>query len=147
TAGTNNLFQRGHTLGLSLQYAPYRPKDSNVLSLMYGLPLSGRDDLMLSATNSNSDTLTRVSGTGPSSTLTKGTFAGLRWTHRLDPLSWPVRHSVYAAVDYKHNRDFNTFKDGLIVQRPPTRYPLFGAGYSLTHNGAGDVVSTVSTSA
>lgn len=146
TAGTNNLFQRGHTLGLSLQYAPYRPKDSNVLSLMYGLPLSGRDDLMLSATNSNSDTLTRVSGTGPSSTLTKGTFAGLRWTHRLDPLNWPVRHSVYAAVDYKHNRDFNTFKDGQIVQRPPTRYPLFGAGYNLTHNGAGDVVSTLSTS-
>ncbi|MCH8180487.1 MAG: ShlB/FhaC/HecB family hemolysin secretion/activation protein [Proteobacteria bacterium] len=147
SVGTNNLFQRGHTLGLSWQYAPYRPKDSNVFSLLYGVPLSGRDDLMLSATHSNSDTLTRVSGTGPSSTLTKGDFYGLRWTRRLSPLNWPVRHSVYAAVDYKHNRDFNTFKDGQIVQRPPTRYSLFGAGYSLTHNGAGDVVSTLSTSA
>jgi hemolysin activation/secretion protein len=146
-AGTNNLFQRGHTLGLSLLYAPYRPKDSNVLSLLYGVPLTGRDDLMLSATNSNSDTLTRVSGTGPSSTLTKGTFAGLRWTRRLDGLNWPVRHSLYASVDYKHNRDFSTFKDGDIVQRPPTRYPLFGMGYSLTRNGAGDVVTTLSTSA
>jgi len=147
TVGTNNLFQRGHTLGLSWQYAPLRPKDSNVLSLLYGVPLTGRDDLLLSATNSNSDTLTRVSGTGPSSTLTKGDFYGLRWTHRLNPWTWPVRHSVYAALDYKHNRDFNTFKDGVIVQRPPTRYPVFGTGYSLTHNGAGDVVSTLSASA
>jgi len=147
TVGSNNLFQRGHTLGLSWQYAPYRPKDSNVLSLLYGLPLTVRDDLLLSATNSNSDTLTKVSGTGPSSTLTKGTFAGLRWSHRLDPQAWPVRHSVFAAVDYKINRDFNTFKDGQIVQRPPTRYPVLGTGYNLTHNGAGDVVSTVSASA
>jgi hemolysin activation/secretion protein len=147
TVGTSNLFQRGHTLGMSWQYAPYRPKDSNVLSLLYGLPLTARDELMLSATNSNSDTLTQVSGSGPSSTLTKGTFAGLRWTHRLDPLTWPVRHSVYAAVDYKINRDFNTFKDGAIVQRPPTRYPVLGAGYNLTHSGAGDVVSTLSASA
>lgn len=146
SAGLNNLFQLGHTLGLSWQYAPYRPKDSNTLSLLYGIPLSARDDLLLTATNSNSDTLTKVSGSGPSSTLTKGFFAGLRWTHRLQALNWPVRHSVFAGVDYKHNRDFNTFKDGQIVQRPPTRYPVISTGYSLTHNGAGDVVSTVNAS-
>lgn len=146
SAGINNLFQRGHTVGLSWQYAPERPKDSNTLSLMYSLPLSGRDDLMLSATDSDSDTLTRVGGAGPSSTLTKGTFYGLRWTRRLDALNWPVRHNVYASIDYKHNRDFNTFRDGQIVQRPPTRYPLLGGGYSLTHNGSGDVVSTLNAS-
>ena len=147
SVGVNNLFQRGHTLGLSWQYAPHRPKDSNTLSMMYGIPLTRRDDLLLSATDSDSDTLTRVDGTGPSSTLTKGTFYGLRWSHRLDALNWPVRHSVFASVDYKHNRDFNTFKDGLIVQRPPTRYPLLSGGYSFTHNGAGDVVSTLNASA
>ena len=124
TAGLNNLFQLGHTLGLSWQYAPYRPKDNNTLSLLYGIPLSARDDLLLTATNSNSDTLTKVSGSGPSSTLTKGFFAGLRWTHRLQALNWPVRHSVFAGLDYKHNRDFNTFVDGLITQRPPLRYTL-----------------------
>lgn len=141
-----NLFQRGHTLGLSWQYAPYRPKDSNTLSLVYGLPLSGRDDLLASVTDSRSDTLTRVTGTGPASTLTKGVFAGLRWSRRLAGLNWPVRHSFYVGVDYKHNRDFNTFLDGAIVQRPPTRYPLLSAGYSLTHNGEGDTLSSVSTS-
>ncbi len=146
SAGINNLFQRGHTLGLSWQYAPDRPKDSNTLSLLYGLPLSGRDDLLLSATQSDSDTPTQVTGTGPSSTLTKGFFSGLRWTHRLNALNWPVRHSVFSALDYKDNKDFNTFKDGAIVQRPPTRYSLFSAGYSLTHNGAGDVVSTLNAS-
>ncbi|WP_158622714.1 ShlB/FhaC/HecB family hemolysin secretion/activation protein [Aquabacterium soli] len=143
---TTNLFQRGHSLGLSWQYAPQRPKDSNSLSLIYGLPLSGRDDLLASLTDSQSDTLTKVSGTGPSSTLTKGTFMGLRWSRRLDGLNWPINHSFYAAVDYKHNRDFNTFVDGAIVQRPPTRYPLLSAGYSITHNGAGDTLTSFSTS-
>lgn len=146
SAGINNLFQLGHTLGLSWQYAPYRPKDSNTLSLLYSVPLSARDELMASVTDSRSDTLTKVSGSGPSSTLTKGTFTGLRWTHRLQALNWPVRHSTFLALDHKVNRDYNTFKDGAIVQRPPTRYPLLSTGYSLTHNGAGDVVSTVSAS-
>lgn len=146
TAGLNNLFQRGHTVGLSWQYAPYRPKDSNVLSLLYSVPVTPRDELLFSLTDSNSDTLTRVSGSGPSSSLTEGTFYGLRWTRRLQPRNWPVRHSTFAALDYKVNRDFNTFKDGLIVQRPPTRYPLLSAGYNLTHNAPGDVVSTVSAS-
>lgn len=146
TAGLNNLFQLGHTLGVSWQYAPYRPKDSNTLSLLYGLPLTGRDELLLSVTDSHSDTLTRVSGTGPSSSITEGTFYGLRWTHQLRAMNWPVRHSTFVAFDYKVNRDFNTFKDGKIVQRPPTRYPLITGGYSLTHNGAGGVVSTLAAS-
>lgn len=146
SVSTTNLFQLGHTLGLSWQYAPNRPKDSNSLSLIYGLPLSDRDDLLASLTDSRSDTLTKVSGTGPASTLTKGTFVGLRWSRRLGGLNWTIQHSFYTAIDYKHNRDFNNFLDGAIVQRPPTRYPLLSAGYSLTHNGAGDALTSFSTS-
>lgn len=145
SAGINNLFQRGHTLGLSWQYAPRRPADANTLSLLYGLPLGTRDDLMLTLTDSDSDTPTRVSGSGPSSTQTKGFFAGLRWTHRLDSVGLPVRHSTQLGIDFKHNRDYSTFKDGEIVQRPPTRYALFSAAYNLSHTGPGDVVSTLST--
>ncbi|MEK8086071.1 ShlB/FhaC/HecB family hemolysin secretion/activation protein [Aquabacterium sp. A3] len=146
TVGINNLFQLGHTLGLSWQYAPRRPDDTNTLSLLYGLPLGPKDDLLFTLTTSNSDTPTQVSGSGPDSTLTKGTFAGVRWTHRLPALNWPVRHSVFVGLDYKRNRDFSTFKDGEIVQRPPTRYPILSGGYNFTHNGAGDVLSTASAS-
>jgi len=146
TAGINNLFQRGHTLGLSWQYAPQRPDDTNTWSLLYGVPVGPKDELLFTLTSSNSDTPTQVSGSGPDSTLTKGTFAGVRWTHQLAALNWPVRHSVYLGLDYKRNRDFNTFKDGEIVQRPPTRYPILSGGYNFTHNGAGDVLSTASAS-
>lgn len=146
TVGINNLFQLGHTLGLSWQYAPRRPDDTNTLSLLYGLPLGPKDDLLFTLTTSNSDTPTQVSGSGPDSTLTKGTFAGVRWTHRLPALNWPVRHSVFVGLDYKRNRDFSTFKDGDIVQRPPTRYPILSGGYNFTHSGAGDVLSTASAS-
>lgn len=146
SAGLNNLFQLGHTLGISWQYAPYRPKDSNTLSVLYGLPLTAKDDLLVSFTHSDSNTPTQVSGSGPSSIVTQGDVYGLRWTRRLEGFNWPVRHSVFAGVDYKANTDANTFKDGSIVQRPPTRYPLISTGYSLTHNGAGDVVSTLNAS-
>jgi hemolysin activation/secretion protein len=141
----SNLFQRGHSFGMNWQYAPYRPKDSNTLSFIYSLPLSGRDSLLASLTNSSSDTPSQVSGSGPTSTITKGTFFGLRWSRTLDALSWPIRHSVYAAVDYKNNRDFNAFLNGSIVSRPPTRYPLLSTGYNITYNKGDDVVYTLST--
>lgn len=146
TAGINNLFQRGHTLGLSWQYAPRRPDDVNTISLLYGVPLNSEDDLLFTLTESDSDTPTQVSGSGPTSIMTKGLFAGLRWTHRLPAMNWPVRHSAFLGFDYKHNRDYSTFVDGLIVQRPPTRYSLLSAGYNLTHNGGSDVISTLSAS-
>lgn len=146
TVGINNLFQRGYTAALSWQYSPRAPDQVNTVSLLYGLPLAGGDDLMMTLTESNSDTPTSVSSGGPTSILTKGTFFGLRWNHKLQAAGWPVRHNVFFGVDYKRNSDSSTFVNGDIVQRPPTRYPLLTAGYSLTHTGEGDVVSTLSAS-
>jgi hemolysin activation/secretion protein len=140
-----NLFQRGHSIGLSWQYAPYRPKDGNTLSLIYGLPLSSRDDLLASLTNSNSDTPTNTGSGGPTATLTKGEFFGLRWTRRLNPGNWPVRHNFFAAFDYKNNRDANTFEDGATTTKPPLRYPLFTGGYSLTWTTPDAAVTSVNT--
>jgi len=131
-----NLFQLGHTLGVSWQYAPYRPADSNILSLIYGLPLSPRDDLLLVATRSDSDTPTGQGGSAsPTATVSKGEIFGLRWNRRLDAGSWPARHSLYAGLEYKHNRDFNTYVDGLITQRPPLRYTILTGGYDLSWFG------------
>lgn len=140
-----NLFQRGHSIGLNWQYAPQRPKDGNTLSLIYGLPLGLRDDLLASFTTSDSDTPTAVSGTGPTSTLTKGEFLGIRWSHRLLPGPWPVRHSAYLALDLKHNRDLNAYANGTVTQRPPLRYPLLSGGYNLSWDGEAGASTTLST--
>lgn len=140
-----NLFQRGHSLGLSWQYAPYRPQDGNTLSAIYGLPLSGRDDLLLSFTQSRSDTPTNV-GSGPTATLTRGEFFGLRWSRKLDAQNWPARHSFFASLDYKNNRDFNSYDSGLDVRKPALRYPLLAAGYNIAWNGADNALTTFSTS-
>jgi hemolysin activation/secretion protein len=147
TASYSNLFQLGHTIGLSWQYAPLRPKDGNTLSLIYGLPLSGRDDVLMSFTNSNSDTPTNVgaSSAGPSSTLTKGQFYGLRWSRRLSALQWPVRHSFFAALDYKNNRDFNAFEGGTTTSKPPLKYPVLSGGYNLSWNGQNNAVTSIAT--
>jgi len=148
----NNLFQRGHALSLSWQYAPYRPKDSNTQSLVYSVPLSGTDNLLASVTNSNSDTLTNVSSSAPTSTISRGTFLGLRWSRTLDAMSWPIRHNVFAAVDVKNNRDANTDNTknsggSVFGDERSLRYPLLSAGYNLTYNNGADEVYTLSTSA
>lgn len=138
----SNLFQRGHSFGLNWQYAPYRPKDSNTLSLIYSVPLSSTDDLLASLTESRSDTPTKVSGTAIDTIVTKGTFIGLRWSHRLDAMAWPVRHNVYAAVDYKDSRETKFDANGVDID--PILYPVLAAGYSLTHNNGSDEVYTIS---
>jgi hemolysin activation/secretion protein len=140
-----NLFQRGHTLGLSWQYAPYRPKDTNTLSLIYGFPLNSRDDVLLAATRSDSDTPTGLTGKAtPTAAISKGDILGLRWNRRLDSGSWPMRHSLHGGLEYKHNRDASTFVDGSITQRSPLRYTLFTGGYTLAWDGSDQSLTSAS---
>jgi hemolysin activation/secretion protein len=124
-----NLFQKRHRLGLSWQYAPWRPADANTLSLIYGLPLTPQDDLSLSFTKSDSDTPISVGSGG--NTITKGEFVGVRWSHALPARQWPVQHSVSVGVDYKNNRDTTQLVDELSSQKPPLRYTTLSLGYSL----------------
>jgi hemolysin activation/secretion protein len=146
TALYTNLFQRGHTAGLSWVYAPYRPSDSNVLSLIYGLPLNRQNDLLFVATRSDSETPTGLGGSAaPTATVSKGDIFGMRWNHRLNPGSWSVRHNLYAGFEYKNNRDANTYVDGLITQRPPLRYTLLTGGYSLAWFGKSGEQTNVNT--
>lgn len=143
-ASFNNLFQRGHSLGLSWQYAPTRPSDANTLSVFYGLPLSPKDDLNVSFTHSSSDTPTGTSLGG--ATLTRGNFYGLRWQHQLDPYQWPARHSAFVALDYKDNRDRNESFSGFTTEKPPQRYPVLSVGYDLNWQGQDSVVTNFRTS-
>lgn len=125
----NNLFQRGHTLGASWQYAPTRPSDANTLTLIYGLPVTSDDDITFSFSNSESDTPTQTALGG--STLTKGRTYSVRWNHILDALAWPVTHSVQVAMDYKDNKDSTADVGGFTTPKPPLRYPLLSVGYDL----------------
>ena len=47
----DNLFQRGHSVGLNWFYAPRRPDEANILSLNYHLPLGGRGNRVDCVTN------------------------------------------------------------------------------------------------
>lgn len=125
-----NLFQAGHRLGLSWQYAPWRPADANTLSLLYGLPLNPRDDLTLSLTRSRSDTPIAAGNGG--NTLTRGNFYGLRWQHELDARAWPVRHGLYGSIDRKDNQDRTNIVDTLSTDKPALRYTVLSGGYNLT---------------
>lgn len=139
-----NLFQLGHRIGLSWQYAPRRPGDANTLSLIYGVPLDEQDDLSASITSSKSDTPINT-GTG-GSTLTRGTFYGLRWQRQLDPLNWPVRHSFFTALDYKNNRDKTDLTAELSTEKPALKYATLSAGYNLNWSASENRTVGLSTS-
>jgi hemolysin activation/secretion protein len=140
-----NLFQRGHRMGLSWQYAPWRPADANTLSWTYGVPLSAHDDLTASYTNSRSDTPINTGDGG--NTLTRGQFYGLRWQHDLTARQWPIRHGLFASLDYKHNEDKTNIVDTLSTEKPPLRYTALSAGYNLMWTGQDDRQLGFSTSA
>lgn len=139
-----NLFQKGHTLGLSWQYAPWRPDDTNTLTLLYGLPLGRDDDLTFSLTKSDSDTPIRTSDGG--NTLTRGEFYGVRWQHALPARQWPVQHSVSVGVDHKHNDDQTELVDAFNTRKPALRYTTLSFGYNLAWTPAEDRSLNVTTS-
>ena len=100
TGRYNNLWQRGHSLGLTLTTAPEDPRQSQVAVVNYTVPLSGDNSLALYAVSSNSlvEPLTSVSVAG------KGTTAGLRYLVPLPALDG-YTHLFSLGVDYK---DFRT---------------------------------------
>jgi hemolysin activation/secretion protein len=144
-ASYGNLWQAGHSLGLSWQYAPWRPSDANTLTVLYSLPITRDDDLSASFTNSNSDTPTGTSLGG--STITAGQFWGLRWRHGLAERGWPIRHSVTAGLDFKDSRERSRDVGGFTTEGPGVKYPVLSANYELTWTGSQGSVTTFSTTA
>jgi hemolysin activation/secretion protein len=144
SASYGNLFQAGHRIGLSWQYAPWRPADGNTLSALYSLPVSRHDDITFSLTQSRSDTPVATGEGG--STLTRGEFYGLRWTRDLDPKAWSIRHGLYGSIDYKNNQDRTDIVDTLSTEKPPLRYTVLSGGYNLTWSAPGDRIVGFDTS-
>ena len=129
----DNLFQRGHGFGVAWQYAPWRPKDANTYTIIYGLPINVSDKLTATFTRSDSDTPTGTSLGG--ATLTRGQFFDLRWHRDLLPGTWPVTHSAWAGLSIKHNQDSTRAGSGLTTRKPDLRYGTLGAGYELSIQG------------
>jgi hemolysin activation/secretion protein len=139
----SNLWQQGHSVGLSWQYAPWRPKDANTLTMLYSAPITAADDLSVSYTVSDSDTPTGTSVGG--ATVTRGDFWGLRWRHGLKALNWPVSHGLTLGVDRKDSRERTRDVFGFSVDGPQVLYTVLSASYDLSWNHGAGSVTTLGT--
>ena len=130
SASYDNLFQRGHSIGLSWNYAPQRPADANSLSFNYMVPVGRDNQWRLSWTHSDTDTPTEVGG----STITKGDTVGLHWQHELSTHGDSgYSHQFGLGVDIKHNRDANRdVGANFVTEKPALRYPALVMRYNLS---------------
>ncbi len=126
-----NLFQMGHTGGLSFQVAPENPDDARVFSGYYLARVSEGMSLMATATRQDSD----ISTLGGAAVGGRGTILGLRALFDL-----PGGEGFYQ--NFSFGFDYKNFEEDIVVggdtiSSPIEYYPL-SANYAatwLTDNG------------
>jgi len=126
TAGIryDNLFQLGHSLGLTLQTVPKTPDESTVWVTSYSMPLNNWGaNLSLFMVNSKSNIII-------GNTFIDGKTLGLRVSRGLAGLD-NYSHNLSAGLDYKKLRVF-TIED----KSPPEYIPLV-VNYGATLLGTG----------
>lgn len=123
-----NLFQLGHTGGLSFQLAPENPDDAKVLSGYYLARVSDGVSLMLQGTKQNSD----ISTLGGSAVGGRGEIVGLRALFDL-PNSEKFYQNFSFGLDYKN------FEEDIVIGKDtvssPIEYYPFSASYGATWMG------------
>lgn len=120
-----NLWQLGHTLGLSYQFAPERLKDATVYSGYYMMPVPWYDSLSLMLTGTKQDS--NVSTLGGGAVAGRGDVLGIRLMKQL-PLEDGYFHSLSFGMDYKRfGQDIST--GGVTTSAPVAYYP-FTLAYS-----------------
>lgn len=123
----DNLWQRGHSIGLNWVGAPQRREQANVLSLQYHLPLGGPGDRLLAVwTHSDSATPTPLGG----ETVSRGDTWRLRWRDALRPL-FGASQSLSWGLTLRDLRDGNRNLAGDETPATPLRYPSFSLGWDL----------------
>ncbi len=116
-----NLYQLGHTLGLSTQIAPQDIDDAQVYSGYYLARVSDSVSLMLQATKQNSD----VSTLGGGAVAGRGNTAGLRALFDL-PTTPTFYQTFSLGIDYKNfDEDIVIGKD--TVASPIEYWPLLAS--------------------
>lgn len=113
-----NLFQLGHTLGLSFQVAPENPDDAWVYSGYYLSRLSENMSLMLQGTRQDSD----ISTLGGGAVVGRGEIVGIRALFDLPP-GEKFQQSLTLGLDYK-SFDEDIVLGGSTISAPIVYYPL-----------------------
>lgn len=126
----NNLWQLGHSAGLSFQTAPERPDDAKVFSAFYTARLASVPSLSLTIQGTKQDS--NVSTLGGTAVAGRGEVVGARLTITL-PAEKAFFHSLSLGFDYKHF-DQNILLGGAEIVTPITYYP-FTAGYTASWIG------------
>lgn len=120
-----NLFQLGHTLGLSFQVAPENTDDALVFSGNYMARVSDNMRLLVTATRQDSD----ISTLGGGSVVGRGNMAGVRAMFDL-PGADGFYQGISAGIDYKDfTEDINLA--GQVIGAPIEYYPV-SASYNAT---------------
>jgi len=122
----DNLWNKQHSMGLTLQTSPSNVKENKVFSANYTVPLSGGDFVALYGVKSDSD----VSAVGTLSVVGRGTILGARYIRPL-PGSETFFHSASFGVDHK---DFD--QSVLLIDsggfNTPIKYMPFTLGWDGT---------------
>ncbi len=126
----DNLWQRGHSMGLTLQAAPQRSSDARVAALTYVLPSGrGTDVLSIYAVHSRSEFASLASAPGLG-LLGNSDTLGMRYSMPLGA-SAEKSQTVAAGFDYKNIKQTLVLQEGGTSDSPISYLPLVA-----TYNGA-----------
>lgn len=129
----DDLWHRGHSIGLTLQTAPQRPSDSRMWSLNYVFPLNAEGDAITAyrlQSRSQFDTLAGAPGLG---LLGNTNITGIRYAPRLGA-SGDYVHSFSIGLDRKDIKQTLVVPGGLGSNTPISYTPLV-ASYSGSQSG------------
>jgi hemolysin activation/secretion protein len=119
----DNLLQRDHSLGLTVQTVPQKTSEVQLFSANYAIPL-GLDQLSFSYLRSDSET---AAGSGDTTVFGKGSVWGVRRSVVLQ-LADKAYHAVNLSLDYKRFRETVALGNGGGFATP-LRYAPLGVGY------------------
>lgn len=119
----DNLWQLGHSIGLTVTTAPTAPKQTTVTVLNYGIPLAQGDNLSFYATHSSSNT----NSLGGTQVLGKGNTLGLRYGINLG-IGEQWAQNLSLGFDYRNVQQQVRFGSASITK--PLRYMPLQAGYT-----------------
>lgn len=136
TVRWDNLFQRDHSVSVTLATVPRKPEESRVLLASWSVPAGADASWLTSLVLSDSE----LSPLGAATVLGRSTQLGLRWVKsRFLP---DASHTVSVGADFKDLSE--RFVSGADELSTPLRYLPFSIGYSgaWQHGRGADAAST-----